>query len=127
LFLELRQHQGGVVVIQTLLFLALVCGVVVNALAEKIVIDQAACAKLLGEFLLLGLRRVDSEFERLVDYHIYNYRTFHVEVKCGFHPAAEDGGFSAALNDKATVSFDFACHPSSSLKTAGSAQDAFAI
>jgi hypothetical protein len=95
LFLELRQHQGGIVVIQALLSrgVTLVCGEVVDALAEKVVIDKAARAKLLGEFLLLDLHRVDSEFERLVDYHISNYGTFHVEVKAAFIPPLKTAGF----------------------------------
>lgn len=93
LFLELRQPQGGIVVVQALLFLALVCGVVVNPLTEKIVIDKATRAKLLGEFLPLRLGRVDSEFERLVDYHSYNISRLLVIVKTAFIPPLKTAGF----------------------------------
>lgn len=81
LFLELRQPQGGIVVVQALLFLALVCGVVVNPLTEEKIIDKATRAKLLSEFLPLRSGRVDSELERYVDDHAYNISRLIVKVK----------------------------------------------
>jgi hypothetical protein len=63
------QHPGCVMVIQALLFLALVGGVVIHSLTQEIVVHKARTPELAVQRLTLFSVRVESELESLMDDH----------------------------------------------------------
>lgn len=72
LLFEFCKLQGGIVIGQALAGF----GIVVNALAEKVVIDKAHRAELLRQIALLLAIWVDSVFVSTFDIHSYKYTTF---------------------------------------------------